>query len=482
MNLEQFLTHIHLGAYDVAKQFFRYELANQDRKQLRLVSRAMNLVILEYPILTTLFISTFSPDLEYLEVVSKNDKLLKHVSQLWWDNSVFYLCFLLGGSLREYYASYEHSTGNLEQADEEASVRAWKAHGASQKRNLENDRDRAILERILPSLKSITSVAFTAHNIAGCSMPDIWQVPSPTYHTYKKISHGKEISAPICGGWMKAAGTYLPWSGKKRCRNRVIAKFEAQEPKSEFWKSLPVRGFKIFRDLLSQEQSNGSFDLSISLQNFFPKLESLVLRDFPPELCSSRIGGPFYQVIHESCIQELHISLSESDFMGSQTPEYDPAVILANSRSLQSLTIDCDVDMRYGEEMPPIVRVISELLPQLVALVDLTISLEPTETSHSDLVAFAKAVGACKSLKTLDMGEMALKNGEVWEDVLDSWKESGDLKGLNEIWFEPVRYVMDIEGNTWRIQHSDRNRWAIVDWLHGETTQFPFRPAHYYMV
>ena len=170
--------------------------------------------------------------------------------------------------------------------------------------------------------------------------------------------------------------------------------------------------------------------------------------------------------------------------MGSQAPEYEgtTAVILANSRSLRSLTIDCDVDMRYEEIKPSIVHVISELLPQLVALVDLTIFLEPTETSQSDLVAFAKAVGACKSLKTLDMGEMALGPGEVWEDVLDSWKESGDLKGLNEIRLQPMKYAIDTQGDIWRIERSDRNRSAIVDWLHGETTQLPLRPAHYTIV
>ena len=80
------------------------------------------------------------------------------------------------------------------------------------------------------------------------------------------------------------------------------------------------------------------------------------------------------------------------------------------------------------------------------------------------------------------MGEMALGPGEVWEDVLDSWKESGDLKGLNEIRLQPMKYAMDTQGDIWRIERSDRNRSAIVDWLHGETTQLPLRPAHYTIV
>ncbi|RAO68048.1 uncharacterized protein BHQ10_004060 [Talaromyces amestolkiae] len=479
MNLEQFLIYIHLGVYDVAQQFFLYELTNQDRKLLRLVSRAINLVVLEYPILTTLFISTFSPDLDYLEVVSKNEKLLKHVSKLWWDNSVFYLCFLLGGDLREYYVSYRHRTGHLEQADEEASVSAWRAHGASQRRNLENDRDRAVLEMILPTLKNVTTVAFDISSIRCAEFHR-----RPTYHTYKNIYHAKEYHAPIYSGWIKAAGTYLPWSGKKSYEDEVTADFEAQEPKSKFWNFLPVRGIKIFHDLLSREQSNGSFDLSIGLQYFFPKLETLILKGYPTELYSSRVGGPVYQVIQESCIQELHISLTESDFTDSQTTGYEgiPAVTFANSRSLRFLTIDCDQGMQYEEDIPSIMRVISELLPQLVALVALTISMDPIKTTHSDLVAFAKAVGACKSLKTLNMGEVTLEYDEVWEDVLGSWKESGDLNGLNVIRLEPVSYVVDAEGETWRIEHSHRNGSAIVDWLHGETTQFPIRSDPSYRI
>lgn len=102
MNLEQFLIRIQSGAYDVAKQLLGQELSIADRIQLRLVSRATNLVVLDYPILTTLYVSTLSPDLDYLEAISKNDRLLRHVSTLVWDHSVFPLCFFPSrGHVRE---------------------------------------------------------------------------------------------------------------------------------------------------------------------------------------------------------------------------------------------------------------------------------------------------------------------------------------------------------------------------------------------
>lgn len=424
MSLEKFLIYIHLNAYDVAKQFFRYELANRDRKQLRLVSRAMNAVVLEYPILTTLFISTFSPDLDYLEVVSQNEKLLKHVSKLWWDSSAFFLCFLLDGDLREYYSDHACFNGCPTQTNREATTGAWRAHGASQRRNLENDRDRAVLKRILPSLKSVTSVVFTAYNIQWHPDCEV----SPSFDTYEKIWLNKLTYLPICHRWIKAAGTYLPWSGDMRYADAVIATFEGQEAKSEFWNSLLVRGFMVFCDLLSQEQSNATLDRSIGLPHFFPKLKSLFLEGFPPELYSD---GPVYQIFQRSCIQELHITLSKSDVPGgliipSRFWDGIHAVISATSQSLRSLKLNFLYVMEDEKDRGTLIRLMTALLPRLVALSYLSIYMNPIKTTPDELVDFGKAIRACELLRNLDMGTVNPKDRR-WKDALELWEHPRDL-------------------------------------------------------
>uniref|UniRef100_A0A093UUZ0 Uncharacterized protein n=1 Tax=Talaromyces marneffei PM1 TaxID=1077442 RepID=A0A093UUZ0_TALMA len=148
MNLEQFLTYIQGGAYEVAKQLLQFELQNEDRKQLRLVSRAINLVVLEHPILTTLLVHCVG------EVRGK---------------------FIMG---------------------------VWKSQAISQRKNIESSRDAALLTKIIPALKSVRSIIFAAHFYHSTR-------ESPSSRTYKN-SVPPEACLPIAAYWLKIGEAYLP--------------------------------------------------------------------------------------------------------------------------------------------------------------------------------------------------------------------------------------------------------------------------------
>jgi hypothetical protein len=232
MNLEQFLAYIQIGAYDAAKQLLQHELKNEDRKQLRLVSRATNLVVLEYPILTTLYISTLSPDLDYLEAVSNNDRLLRHVSKLVWDHSVFHLCFFLSGDA---YQNYTRKRSMIRGAGESVTklvMDTWKAQATSQRQNLESNRDIKLFTRVLPFTKNVHTIVFAAHFYHAVRK-------SPGFRTYWQFKP-RETCLSIAGCWPKVGETYLPDPELDQAEE-VLAKLSHQGFESGFWKPLSVR-------------------------------------------------------------------------------------------------------------------------------------------------------------------------------------------------------------------------------------------------
>lgn len=475
MNLNQFLIYIHSGAYDVAKQLLGKELSIKDRKQLRLVSQAANFVVLEYPILTTLYVSTFQPDLEYLELVSKNERLLKHVSNIWWNNSTFRLRFLLKGNSEKYYPRDARCTDAVVKAKREKSFKLCKAQGAAQRGNIENNRDGDLFARILPSLKNITSIVFTATSIFCFQRFDALPRNSPAIGTYKELRIGDNgLGNPIASFWEKYTGTYFPGRGAIEDKtDELLMKQATQTFAREIWQYLPVRGIKTIYDLSSQGQWDGSPSLRTGFQYLFPKLESIRLWDIPTDLITARGGGPVYQFLQKSMIgiQKLDLFLMQP----SEEPEWIPylagvsALIQASSQSLRCLTVFVDDDSGRLECEGPLLRVMIELLPQLVLLSDLRLELPEADTTYTELRAFGRAIRGCTSLKTLEMRGLSLQDDETWEGALDLWKESGDLNGLSEVYLSARYYP---EGDD-RVFYETRRDSSIVNWLHGTTTQLP---------
>lgn len=474
MNLEQFLIYIQNGAYDVARQLLQHELKNEDRKQLRLVSRATNLVVLEYPILTTLYISTITPDLDYLEAVSKNDRLLRHVTKLVWDHSAFYLCFFLPGDVYEKYNRKRYMIRAVGHSVTKLVMDTWKAQATSQRQNLESNRDVKLFTRVLPYLKNVHSIVFAE------SFYDPVR-KSPGFRTYFQFAPS-EVGLPIAGFWSKVGETYLPEPELDQAEE-VIAKLPSQGFESGFWNSLCVRGLTNLHDILSNGEWKGNLDHTPCLQNLFPGLRKIVLGRFPGELICPSSGGSAFRVLQESTsgIRKLNLSISVPDSLDT------PVHFLTDIKSLVQMyakSLECvsvEIDNNEGFDIP-LIPAMGELLPQLALLSRLTIWMASLFTTEAELSAFGKVVRASKSLRSLKMFELCLQD-EEWEDVLDMWKQSEDLNHLDEIWLEGICYLHDADGDIISEDpYTARTNTSIVEWLHGETNLFPLEPSSWVRV
>ncbi|GAM35879.1 hypothetical protein TCE0_017r04548 [Talaromyces pinophilus] len=469
MNLEQFLIRIQSGAYEVAKQLLQHELKNEDRKQLRLVSRAIDLVVLEYPILTTLYISTLTPDLDYLEAVSKNDRLLRHVTKLVWDHSAFYLCFFLPGDSYENYKGKKSMIRAVGHSVTKLIMDTWKAQATSQMQNLENDRDIRLFTRALPFLKNVHSIVFAESFYHAVRK-------SPSFRTYWQFTP-RQAGLPIAGYWQKVGEIYLPYPDFDQAEE-AIAKLPPQGFESGFWKSLAVRGLTILHYILSNGEWNGNSSPTPCLQNLFPGLRKIALDRLPAELICPSSGGPVFDVLQESTsgIRKLNLSVPGPELL--DTPGHFLTEIKSfaqmYSKSLKCIMVEVN---NNDERRIPLIPAMGELLPQLALLSRLTIWMGSLYTTQEELLAFGKVVQASKSLRSLKMFELCLED-EDWEDVLDMWKQSEDLNGLDEFWLDGICYVYDADGEIISEEpYTSRTKTAIVDWLRGETTEFPLEPS-----
>lgn len=469
MNLEKFLIYIENGAYDVARQLLQYDLKNEDRKQLRLVSRAINLVVLEYPILATLYISTLTPDLDYLEAVSNNPRLLRHVSKLVWDHSAFYLCFFLPGDAYENYSGKKFIITAVGHSVTKLIMDTWKAQATSQMQNLENDRDIRLFTRALPFLKNVHSIVFAESFYYAAR-------ESPSFRTYWQFAP-RQAGLPIAGSWQKVGETYLPYPDFDQAEE-AIAKLPPQGFESGFWRSLAVRGLTILHYILSNREWNGNSSHTPCLQNLFPGLRKIALDRLPAELICPSGGGPVFDVLQESAsgIRKLNISVPVPESL--DTPVHFltdiKSLVQMYAKSLECLIVEIDND--EGLHIP-LIPAMGEILPQLALLSRLTIWMSPLFTTEAELSAFGKVVRAFKSLRSLKMFELCLQD-EEWEDVLDMWKQSQDLNDLDEIWLEGICYLYGADGDTIsEDSYTSRTNTSIVDWLLGETKLFPLVPS-----
>ncbi|EEA26219.1 hypothetical protein PMAA_072950 [Talaromyces marneffei ATCC 18224] len=408
MNLEQFLTYIQGGAYEVAKQLLQFELQNEDRKQLRLVSRAINLVVLEHPILTTLLVHCVG------EVRGK---------------------FIMG---------------------------VWKSQAISQRKNIESSRDAALLTKIIPALKSVRSIIFAAHFYHSTR-------ESPSSRTYKN-SVPPEACLPIAAYWLKIGEAYLP-DPEPDMDEEIQA-----EISSGFWDSLCVRGPEVLHNILSHGEWNGDLTHRTCLQHLFPKLERIDLDHMPPEFLSLSRGGPVCKVLQESTsgIRELSLRVSLPDALDAQVQFLTEikSVVKMYSTSLQYLVVELDSFCSNGERLP-LIPAMTELLPQLGVLSNLTIWMSSLYTTSTQLADFSKAVEACKPLQSLELFELCLED-ERWEDVLSLWKQSGDLNGLDRIWLAGVLCTYQTNGSLKsKRSYQPRSGSAIADWLNGKASEFP---------
>ncbi|EED22093.1 hypothetical protein TSTA_093390 [Talaromyces stipitatus ATCC 10500] len=462
MNLEEFLVYIHNGAH---------ELGIEDLKQLRLVSHTVNEVVLEYPILTNLCISTHVPDLEYLEVVSDNEKLLKHVSKLFWEESLFCPCLLVGGERNEVEKCHHRQTLIFYLGRMRAMHRVykWRFHASAQRENLETNRDVALLMKILPYLQNVDCVFFTSSYQGGGVI-----VRTPAIATYEQMFTDEYEHVPLGTYWKKGIDGigYHPRPLMSQQDNESEGLLADQIFKSRFWGEPPVRGLRVFCDLLSPEEKETGHDYQpLDMHVFFPKLKWLFLNNIPTDFFSFWGGGPLYRLLRDSMrgLQHINLFLMEPADQLRKRIDYSAgiqAMIQGSVSSLRTLELIIVNEDRFFKEHETFMSMLTESLPQLVALEELKIS-NTVLTTTEKMMAFGEAIRTCRSLKLLILMYFCLP--EYWKDVLDQWKASKCMHHLEHI---VLTECLDAETDS-GFYHVSINDSAIVNWLHGKTDMYP---------
>ncbi|QKX59355.1 uncharacterized protein TRUGW13939_06489 [Talaromyces rugulosus] len=259
MDLQEFLLYLHQCAYEVAKHLFTTNLAGRDRATLRLVSHTFNDIMLDYPILECLVISTHEEDLRYLETICENDKLLGRVSALIWNHDTHnFLSLYYGRSLvyRDVPVQFSFAElmdglfldqGRIDNTENLSTkqylVRAKLAN--EQYINLMQNRDYKVMRKILPKLKRVIRINFS------------WDLylASPSHSQWRAMCDSEQID-PILfqerlnNHWAYTNGLWFPeiWT------NPILLQFLFPLSESEYdmLAHLAVRGIRFFESLWRQ--------------------------------------------------------------------------------------------------------------------------------------------------------------------------------------------------------------------------------------
>lgn len=506
MNLEQFLLYLHNGAYALAQQLFMHELTLQDRRSLRLVSHAVNNVVLEYPIVTELHISSHGADVDYLHLIASNKRLAVHVKQLTWDHSVHEI-LLLEQDLYIRYKPFcdepetnpydddqqgnnarEEGTQQNSIAGEHPAVFVWRKLAIAQKRNLERGRDFLVVMALLPHLRNVQSVVFTSHSFRtrGTSLSNTW---SPAMLEWHGIPHvlERKMPPPCSCGWHKAFDCYFSPLADKLCRHVIPEISESKKQENRFWHRLPVRGITFFERITAQlvarqKHRDGHANASLSktptsLRMVFPKLSSVHVYNIDQDFLTPQDGGPELLFLRRSiaaCARKLGMIVprtrptlpvdEESWGMALQ------ANVLGAAATLQYLHLG-DVARPY-EAITASVLTAARLLSRLPRLTHLVLS--GGSTTPYELDELARGVNASRSLEELHLFSMLLATGR-WKDVLRMWKAKHYMNKMKVIQINGVRNENEVAvgvralGYTWTFG----SKTSLVRWLKGERNTYP---------
>ncbi|OKL61649.1 hypothetical protein UA08_03430 [Talaromyces atroroseus] len=481
MNLEEFLAYLNNGAYSVVRYLLVNNLTLQDRKNMRRVSRTTNSVMLDFPILTTLHISTHKADLDYLELVSKNERLLRHVTLLSWDHSIHEI-LLLHDNIYMTYAQfwdgrYVNVERDLHQVREDEvletritiarpAITLWVGFARSQKWNLERNRDYMLVMNILPLLKNVQSVMFITHNFR-----EMKRNPSIIWSPAIKMPH------PVEHGWTKVGDTHLPFMSLYMCPELAMTVFPIKKPEHDIWHRLPIRGIKFF-DALARRQAGSSS--STCLQDFFPKLASIDINHIPQDFLMSPNAGTEYKFLRRSTLGIRRLDLTVPEVRVHTAVEdvsYHAsikALTLPSASSLQYLSLTHVIKGSDPLSHRTPLQISIGLLPKLPVLSYLVVAGGTTELD--ELRELAEAIRASQSLQELFLGAMHLENG-TWKTVLNTWKISRALNHLQNVQIDGVRdtsnAVRGFESYTKLFTRNFGPRSLLVRWLNGEHSMYP---------
>lgn len=489
MDFEKFLLSISTEAHECSQQFFLHDLSLEDRKNLRLVSRAINDVVLGYPIVTTLHISTHAADVNFLQLVSANLRLAKHVETLVWDHSVHELLLLHNSFFRQIITCFGLSLRHPESEQEstlreEAAMAVWERLAREQQFNIEFSIDEEVLCKLLPHLRNVHTVVFTSQEFGALnSIPsDNW---SPAMREWRHILDfvKERIPSPCATGWYPEFGSYFSPMTARCCSHLTTIISQSAKREDRFWHRIPVRGIRFFMDVAIQCVAHrqvlqpSSNPPAARLQMLFPKLSTLKLSNIQQEFLSPREGGQELLFLRRSTAGLQHLQLA--------VPRIKPSDVGDEgqwSRAIDALVFPAAYTLRHlhigdiikaHESYTVSVIAAAKLVRKMPLLTSLDLS--GGSTSLLDLRLLGSGIRTSRSMQHLSLHGTRLSRGR-WREVLLQWKGTGDLNKLKTIRIEAVVGETEVAfgpNASGFVRSSGFSSSLILQWLRREQVQYP---------
>ena len=153
MELLEFITYIHDGAYTVYEQLIGH-LTNADLKSLRLVVRPLGADL--FPrLFRRIYISTHSDDIEVFVRIADHKSAANHVREIIWDDTTFDRRLL---DIEEYRSRLEDVKSRPKQADIERAHEFWSKSCVESQTNRKKHQDHVALKRYMHRFVNLESI------------------------------------------------------------------------------------------------------------------------------------------------------------------------------------------------------------------------------------------------------------------------------------------------------------------------------------
>lgn len=458
MNLEQFLVYIHNGAYDVAQELICIGLDVKDRKNLRLVSRATNEVVLSFPILKTIHISTHQTDLDYLQVVSKNQRLLQRVKVISWDHSV-----------HDFFCLQFAPPCHRPQTRATLKVTEWMREKLVQQRlNLTTERDLSLVMKILPFLINVDTIEFDTcfwRRLQWVDYPVGFSPAQIQYINWRRHQDTAHImDNALFRGFKKVDDLYFPADTVEKHPEVLLTELPAMKIDLFNWRFLPIRGVKILQHL-----SNTDDGCPGGLKHLFFKLKTLTVRHITHMFLKDNL----LEFLKNSAvdIKRLDVLADERGLDNVRTriafTQHIKPLFEKGFLTLQHLVLFIDI-CSYNQW----IRDVYVLLPRFNQLISLT--LGGMKTYEKDLLALGHAVFHKPTITHIELQHVWLLDSK-WSTVLGRWKDCMYLNHMSRIELDFVRQISEVYRHMiieYRTAPDRNGKSAIVEWLNGRG-EFP---------
>jgi hypothetical protein len=416
MNLEEFLVYIHNGVFASAKFLFTECLSIYDLKNLRLVSRNLDLVASSYPIVERINISSHQADVEAFEGICKNERLAGHIKAIFWDHSIHNLLLLN----QDLYRGAPYCPPEAENDESIVEAREkWAELARSQQRILSNGLDLQAFQRALPALKSVERLIFCGSSFAKRYPPRYSPAERQWHSTF---SHPVRWNVPMPGdGYEKVHDRWFPKHVVSSHRELLLSALPTPPGDQDIWKDLPFRSFQFLADMIRQGQL------------LFPRLSVLILHNLLSELFSGTSKELRALKTLVWFVDRLDLGITRG---GRQILTSPFRSVFASGNNKITFLVLHFHDSESREKIKSPIRLLTSVptghLPELGYL-----SIEGPLTTTKALLTLSDWCADHDTLYTLRLGSFRLVR-DTWEKVMNLWKENGGMKNLGSVSIEGV--------------------------------------------